>query len=81
MEINSRSWGTVIICKNSDEKQKQKRYDRQRSLSVNNVTHKMDLNQLYDLVYLLIELTKKRDYNQLKKELGIIGSKQWTEEY
>ena len=70
MEVNKKAWGTIIICKNSNSKNK--RYDKQKSLSINNVNEKYSLTQLYNLFYEVIELTKNLGYDDFLKKMKAI---------
>lgn len=67
MDINKKSWGTILVCKNSS--QKDKRYDKQKSISINNSVYPYQHNEIYDLIYRVIELTSTLKYNEFLKFL------------
>lgn len=70
MEVNKKAWGTVILCKNSDSPNK--RYDRQKSISINELGKKYSLEELCELFEIVIGYTKDFDLDTLKNKLEIV---------
>ena len=67
IEINRKAWGTLIVLKNSENKNK--RYDKQKSIPINNSIQHFTLQEMNDIFRLVIEITKKLKYEEIKNKL------------
>jgi hypothetical protein len=73
MDVNKKSWGTVIVFKNGDTSNK--RYDKQKSVSIRETGNVLDIFQIAILIENLIPLSRKYNFEELLNKLKELEAK------